>query len=152
MIGFTERLNTVQAAVGRIQLKRLDSWNESRRQIASKYDALLSDLDTVVTPPTKSSVANPVYHVYAARCQRRDDLRAWLLGQGVETGIHYQDPIHLQPVYQKYSDITAASSPTPKRSAETSLASQSIPHSPWTKLGSSAKVSTNSIVGRTETD
>jgi perosamine synthetase len=100
-IGYTERLNTVQAAIGRVQLKRLDAWNESRRQIASQYDRLLSDLDGLVTPPRENTLASPVYHMYVIRCPRRDDLRAWLDHAGVETGIHYPDPIHLQPIYRE---------------------------------------------------
>ena len=100
-VGFTERLNTVQAAIGRVQLKRLDAWNESRKQIATKYDKLLSDLDEVVTPPKGNTVASPVYHMYVIRCRQRDDLRAWLDRAGVETGIHYPQPIHLQPIYRE---------------------------------------------------
>lgn len=100
-LGFTERLNTAQAAIGRVQLKRLDSWNESRREIASKYDELLSNLDEVVTPPKGNAVANPVYHMYVIRCRRRDDLRAWLDRAGIESGIHYLHPIHLQPIYRE---------------------------------------------------
>jgi len=101
VVGFTERLNTVQAAIGRVQLKRLDAWNEGRRQIASEYDALLSDLEEVITPPTGNAAVRPVYHLYVIRCKQRDDLRAWLDRNGVETGIHYPDPIHLQPIYRQ---------------------------------------------------
>jgi perosamine synthetase len=101
MLGFTERLNTVQAAIGRVQLRRLDAWNERRRQIASKYNELLSDLDDVITPPNGDSIAWPVYHMYVIRCQRRDELRAWLERAGVEAGVHYPEPIHLQPLYRE---------------------------------------------------
>jgi dTDP-4-amino-4,6-dideoxygalactose transaminase len=101
MLGFTERLNTVQAAIGRVQLKRLDAWNEKRREIASKYNELLSDLNQVIVPPTDSITIHPVYHIYAIRCERRDDLRAWLERNGVETSVHYQEPIHLQPIYRE---------------------------------------------------
>jgi dTDP-4-amino-4,6-dideoxygalactose transaminase len=100
-VGFTERLNTVQAAIGRIQLKRLDRWNESRRAIASEYDTLLSDLDDLIRPPIGNAAVRPVYHMYVIRSSRRDDLRAWLDSAGVETGIHYPDPIHLQPIYRE---------------------------------------------------
>lgn len=100
MIGFTERLNTVQAAVGRVQLKCLDAWNENRRKVAAKYDDLLSDLNEITTPP-KGSIATPVYHMYVIRCRQRDELRAWLDRAGIETGIHYPTPIHLQPIYRE---------------------------------------------------
>lgn len=101
VLGFTERLNTVQAAIGRVQLKRLDKWNEMRRSIAAQYDDLLSDLDEVVTPPRPSATEKPVYHLYVIRCKRRDELRTWLQSSGVETGVHYQEPIHLQPLYRE---------------------------------------------------
>ena len=100
MIGFTERLNTVQAAVGRVQLKCLDAWNENRRKVAAKYADLLSDLNEITTPP-KGSIATPVYHMYVIRCRQRDELRAWLDRAGIETGIHYPTPIHLQPIYRE---------------------------------------------------
>lgn len=101
LLGFTERLNTVQAAIGRVQLRRLDVWNERRRHIAARYNKLLSDLDDVITPPNGDSIAWPVYHMYVIRCQRRDELRAWLERAGVETGVHYPEPIHLQPLYRE---------------------------------------------------
>jgi perosamine synthetase len=100
-VGFTQRLNTVQAAIGRVQLKRLDKWNEMRQGTAAKYDKLLSDLEEVVTPPRGDKDSKPVYHLYVIRCARRDELRAWLGERGVETGIHYPAPIHLQPIYRK---------------------------------------------------
>jgi perosamine synthetase len=99
-IGFTSRLNTVQAAIGRVQLQRLDGWNEKRRRVASEYDELLSDLGEVVEPPHGDHDSNPVYHLYVIRCRHRDHLRSWLAQKGIETGIHYPDPIHLQPIYR----------------------------------------------------
>ena len=100
-VGFTQRLNTVQAAIGRVQLRRLNVWNQERRRVASKYDAVLADLDEVVLPPSGEGNSTPVYHMYVIRCQRRDDLRAWLADKGVETGVHYPTPIHLQPAYRE---------------------------------------------------
>ena len=99
-IGYTSRLNTVQAAIGLVQLKRLDAWNEARRKIAAQYDNLLSDIDEIVTPPWGNTTTIPVYHMYVLRCKNRDGLRASLGEQGVETGIHYTAPIHLQPIYR----------------------------------------------------
>jgi dTDP-4-amino-4,6-dideoxygalactose transaminase len=101
MLGFTERLNTVQAAVGRVQLKRLDDWNGKRRKIASEYNNSLSDLGEVVAPPPDGSLVSQVYHMYAIRPNRRDELREWLSSRGVETGVHYTAPIHLQPIYRQ---------------------------------------------------
>jgi perosamine synthetase len=101
LVGFTERLNTVQAAIGRVQLRRLDKWNEDRRRIASRYDRSFRDLKNVTTPTAPDSSRVPVYHLYVLRCSRRDELRTWLENFGVETGVHYEEPIHMQPVYRE---------------------------------------------------
>jgi len=102
-IGFTARLNSVQAAIGRVQLRRLENWNEKRRQIAKKYDDLLSDLDLRL-PPSGDDKIKPVYHLYVIRSSQRDQQKVWLARAGVETGIHYPIPIHLQPVYKRMYD------------------------------------------------
>jgi len=101
MVGFTFRLNTVNAAIGRVQLRRLEGWNERRRAIAKLYDSLLCDLEEVVLPPNGESVVKPVYHLYVIRTRFRDELKAWLEQNGVQCGVHYPLPIHLQPVYRR---------------------------------------------------
>ena len=101
MIGFTCRLNTVNAAIGRVQLRRLEKWNKKRRASAKLYDSLLADLDEVMLPPTGNSAVKPVYHLYVIRTRFRDELKAWLEQKGVQCGIHYPLPIHLQPIYRR---------------------------------------------------
>lgn len=101
VVGFTSRLNTANAAIGRVQLKRLEEWNERRRTIAKLYCSLLSDLHEVVLPPNDESEVKPVYHLYVIRTHFRDALKAWLERNGVKCGIHYPLPIHLQPIYRK---------------------------------------------------
>jgi perosamine synthetase len=100
VIGYTSRLNTVNAAVGRVQLKRLSEWNKKRRHIASIYNKMLSDLDEVITPPQPCSGVEPVYHCYVIRAKKRDDLKLWLQTNGVQSGVHYPLPIPLQPIYK----------------------------------------------------
>ena len=107
VVGFTSRLNTVNAAIGRVQLRRLDEWNKKRVQNASVYDKLLSDIDEIVTPPQGDSEVKPVYHLYVVKATRRDELRGWLQNSGIQTGIHYPLPIPSQPIYKqmfKYKD------------------------------------------------
>jgi perosamine synthetase len=99
-IGFSERMNTVQAAIGRMQLKHLDEWNKRRVEIAQEYDRVLSDLDQVVIPPVGDDEIHPVYHMYVILCQKRDGLLGWLAEAHIECGVHYGLPIHLQPVYR----------------------------------------------------
>jgi len=100
-VGYTARLNTVNAAIGRVQLRRLDEWNAKRRKNARRYDRLLSDIHELVLPPRGDGETRPVYHLYVVRTRRRDDLRAWLESNGIQCGVHYPLPIHLQPIYKK---------------------------------------------------
>ena len=101
VIGYTSRLNTVNAAIGRIQLKRLDEWNKKRTQNAGAYDKLLSDLDEVETPPKGDSGIKPVYHLYVIKTKKRDELRKWLQENGIQCAVHYPLPIPSQPIYRQ---------------------------------------------------
>jgi dTDP-4-amino-4,6-dideoxygalactose transaminase len=92
--GFNVRFNEIQAAIGRVMLKRLDAGNHNRRAIAARYHERLSGL--VGTPPERSW-ARAVYHMYVVRAPQRDDLRKHLLQSGIETGIHYPVANHQQP-------------------------------------------------------
>lgn len=100
IIGYTARLNTANAAIGLEQLKMLDGWNEKRREAARRYNSKLSGVGDLVLPPAPSSDVEPVYHLYTVRTSRREELRASLDAAGVQTGVHYEIPIHLQPIYR----------------------------------------------------
>jgi perosamine synthetase len=100
VIGYTSRLNTVNAAIGRVQLRHLDSWNDDRRKAAEVYNQLLSGVGDLSLPPNSSAEVFPVYHQYVVRTKYRDELKTWLESQGIGCGIHYVLPIHLQPIYQ----------------------------------------------------
>jgi perosamine synthetase len=101
-IGYTSRLNTVNAAIGRVQLRHLDEWNQMRRLRAKEYDRLLSGIDGLILPPMSADAdTQPVYHLYVVRTKKRDALKAWLESKGIACGVHYVLPIHLQPVYMK---------------------------------------------------
>ncbi|XES77702.1 MAG: DegT/DnrJ/EryC1/StrS family aminotransferase [Candidatus Bathyarchaeia archaeon] len=101
LIGVTARLNTANAAVGRVQLRRLEEWNKKRQAAANRYNELLSDLSEIELPPSENAQTVPVYHLYAIRLKKRDELKAHLEGRGIQCGIHYPIPIHLQPIYRQ---------------------------------------------------
>ena len=101
VVGFTSRLNSVNAAIGRVQLRHLDDWNNKRRKTAKSYDRLFEGLGDLVLPPEESVDVDPVYHLYVVRTKLRDELKSWLESQGISCGIHYVLPIHLQPIYQQ---------------------------------------------------
>ena len=101
VVGYTSRLNTVNAAIGRVQLKRLDDWNRRRLKNASVYNKLLSGLADIQVPPAGDAEVKPVYHLYVIRAKRRDELRAWLQKDGIQCGVHYPLTIPMQPVYKQ---------------------------------------------------
>jgi len=121
LIGFTARLNTVNAAIGRVQLKRLDEWNEKRRACAKLYDRLLSNVADVTLPPNGSSEVKPVYHLYVIRTSQRDKLKVWLEQKGIQCGVHYPIPIHLQPVYRKLFEYNGEEFPRSELLSKTVL-------------------------------
>jgi dTDP-4-amino-4,6-dideoxygalactose transaminase len=121
LVGYNLRFNEIQAAVGRLQLKRLDGFNESRRRIAQWYDDGLKGLP-VVTPRAKEW-AEPVYHLYVIQTEDRDRLADFLREKGVQTGIHYPIPNHLQPAVQS----TLGQQPRLKRTEATASKILSLP-------------------------
>ena len=100
-IGYTSRMNTVNAAIGRVQLKRLNEWNMARRRIASEYRRGLEGVKDIVLPPGETGTERHVYHLFVIRSRFRNQIMKWLSENGVESGIHYPVPIHLQPPYRK---------------------------------------------------
>jgi dTDP-4-amino-4,6-dideoxygalactose transaminase len=99
LLGYNMRLDTLQAAILRVKLKKLDLWNDKRRKIASLYNELLKNLP-VDTVKIKKEHCTPVYHLYVIRAKERDRLHKYLSEEGVSTGIHYPTPLHLQPCFK----------------------------------------------------
>jgi len=98
LIGTNSRLDAIQAAVIRLKLEFLDDWNNRRARIASLYNEELKDLP--VELPKDVGYGKHVYHQYSIRYLGRDDLRDFLLKQGVQTAVHYPIPLHLQPAFE----------------------------------------------------
>lgn len=97
--GMNTRLDELQAAVLRVKLRYLDEENSRRRQIAALYGRLLSQSAHAL--PSESVAAVHVYHQYVIRSSRRDNLRAVLKRNSIETAVLYPLPVHLQPGYRK---------------------------------------------------
>jgi dTDP-4-amino-4,6-dideoxygalactose transaminase len=98
-MGFNSRLDTLQAVVLRAKLARLDAWNEDRRRAAKHYAELLTGLPDVVLPVTLEG-NDHVWHVYAVRVPARDAVLASLHEAGIDAGVHYPVPIHLQGAFR----------------------------------------------------
>jgi dTDP-4-amino-4,6-dideoxygalactose transaminase len=129
--GYNGRLDAIQCGILRIKLKHLSDWNEKRRQNASLYtqhlstaapqhrstallnnqhltlDTQHSSLDTqystleTIIPPYEPAWSKAVYHLYIIRSKRRDDLQKYLSENGINTGLHYPIPLHMQGAYQR---------------------------------------------------
>ena len=95
--GFNYRMEGLQGSILRVKLRHLDDWTEARRAHARGYNELLAGTELVT--PTDRPWARPRYHVYAVRTREREVLQRTLLANGVQTGIHYPIPVHLQPAY-----------------------------------------------------
>jgi len=95
--GYNYRLEGIQGAVLRVKLRHLDRWTQARRTAADWYRGLLDG--SGVQLPDEMSYARHVYHVYAIRSPRRQAWQELLLAQGIQTGIHYPVPVHLQPAF-----------------------------------------------------
>jgi dTDP-4-amino-4,6-dideoxygalactose transaminase len=96
--GYNARLEGIQAAILRVKLRHLEAWTEARRARAARYDALLGPAG--VRTPEVTPEARHVYHVYAIRVAERERVQAALTARGIQTGIHYPVPVHLQPAYE----------------------------------------------------
>ena len=97
-LGFTMRLNTVNAAIGRIQLKHLDEKNSRRREIVGIYRKKLAE-DCILP---ENINGKSVYHQIVIKHEKRDEIRKKLTENGIGSAIYYEKPIHMQEIYQEY--------------------------------------------------
>ena len=97
MRGYNYRMEGFQGAVLGVKLRHLDRWTEARRAAVNSYNRLLAD--SGVETPVEMPWGHHVYHVYTVRTDDRDGLQAALTAEGIQTGIHYPVPVHLQPAY-----------------------------------------------------
>lgn len=97
-LGNNSRLDEIQAGFLRVKLQQLDKWNENRVETANKYLAGIKNPEVVL--PKVMENATHVYHIFAIRCQRRDELEKYLADKGIGTNKHYPIPMHLQGAYE----------------------------------------------------
>ncbi len=96
-VGYNARMEGIQGAVLRVKLRHLEGWNRARREHAARYSQLLDG--SAVQAPVVAPEREPVFHLYVVRSEARDALRDHLTARGVQTGLHYPVPLHLQPAY-----------------------------------------------------
>jgi len=96
--GLNARLDTLHAAILQVKLPHLDDWNRQRARHAQRYRQRLAGIGDIRLPGVLPECTH-VYHLFMVQTSRRDALRQFLQDRGVQTGIHYPTPIHLQPAY-----------------------------------------------------
>jgi len=98
LVGFNLRFNEIQAALGRVSLANLDQNNALRREAAARYREGLADVRGIELPCERAG-SDPVYHLFVIRVtgRDRDDVAKKLAAAGIQTGVHYPVPCHMQP-------------------------------------------------------
>ena len=96
--GFNYRMDGIQGAILGVKLRHLEGWTEARRSRAAEYGRHLQG--TAVQTLKERPGCRHVYHLYVVRLAQRDAWRARLAESGVQTGVHYPIPVHLQPAYR----------------------------------------------------
>jgi dTDP-4-amino-4,6-dideoxygalactose transaminase len=91
------RLEGIQGGVLAVKLPHLDGWNDNRRALAKRYDEMFAG--SKIGTPRQMPYAEHVYHLYVVVVEDREALRKALSDQGIENGLHYPVPLHLQKAY-----------------------------------------------------
>ncbi|HOX38882.1 MAG TPA: DegT/DnrJ/EryC1/StrS family aminotransferase [Candidatus Brocadiia bacterium] len=110
--GTNARLDEMQAAILRVKLRRLNEWNERRREIAERYRAAFREAPIKCIETL--SDREHAWHLFVVRTPERDRLRNHLENRGIGTQIHYPIPVHLQPAFADLG-FRAGSFPTCER-------------------------------------
>jgi len=97
--GYNGRLDSIQAGILQVKLRRLPEWTEKRRAAAARYRTLFAAEETNLGVPFEPGWSKAVYHLFVARTENRDELMKHLAAAGIGTGIHYPIPLHLQKAY-----------------------------------------------------
>jgi len=98
-LGWGERLDAIQAAVLAVKLARLEAANDARRRLARRYSEALAGVGDLVLPATPARRSSS-WHLYVVRTRQRDALLEHCRAAGIEAGVHYPLPLHLQPAFR----------------------------------------------------
>ncbi len=98
LLGWNSRMDGFQAAVLRTKLRHLPEWTDRRRAIAAYYVDHMEASPAVVLP-VEAGYASHVYHLFVVRVAERDDFMRYCNDHGVQCGVHYPKPVHLQKAY-----------------------------------------------------
>ena len=114
-VGYTSRMDEIQAAVLRVKLIKFDEWNQRRARLAGIYQEVLADCDVVLPVVSPGNVTT--WHQFSIRSDRRNALQAYLKERGVDSMIYYPVPIHFHEPYKHFGS-GAGSLPESERAAK----------------------------------
>src|SRR5215469_1246157 len=121
-LGTNSRLDTLQAAILLVKLPHLDAWSAGRARNAAKYRQILGEAGLPIVLPVEAPYqTRHVYNQFVIRCERRDELKAYLQQHGVGTEVYYPLSLHLQPCYANLG-YTEGSMPVSERASKQVLA------------------------------
>lgn len=105
ILGYNLRMTELQAAIGLVQLAKLEKWTAQRRANAEDLTERMASVEGVVTPSVRTG-ATHVFHQYTIRIRDRDVAVEQLTRRGIGVGVYYPTPIHRQPLYRRlgYTD------------------------------------------------
>lgn len=100
-VGYNYRMDGIQGAVLNVKLKHLDNWTSKRREVAEKYTNAFKMISGLI-PPKERNNSKHVYHLYEIGLEskdKRNQLMEYLKANGIQSGLHYPIPTHLQSAY-----------------------------------------------------
>ncbi len=106
-IGVKSHLNDIHAAIGLVQLQKLEMANRRRRGIVEMYRQGLHDIEQIELPPEETTDSVSSWHIFKIKAHRRDDLNIFLGRTGISTSVHYK-PLHLYSCYGQQPSLPAA--------------------------------------------
>jgi len=115
-IGYTSRMDEIQAAILRVKLTKFDEWNRRRAKLAEIYHEILSNAPVVL--PITSPGNNNTFHQFSIRTERRDELQAFLKQRGIDSMIYYPVPIHFHAPYAEFGNGPGSLPQTEKTAKE----------------------------------
>jgi dTDP-4-amino-4,6-dideoxygalactose transaminase len=128
--GYNGRLDAIQAGFLRVKLRQLAAWNEKRREVAQRYQELLSPAAEAIQLPHEPAWSRGVYHLYVVAVRDRDRLQKHLAEANIGTGIHYPIPLHLQKAYSHFG-YKSGDFPVSEKSAAEILSLPMYPGLEW---------------------
>jgi dTDP-4-amino-4,6-dideoxygalactose transaminase len=131
--GVNSRLDGLQAAFLSVKLPHLTSWNEARLRHADTYRAALDGVGDLRLQQLSESSTH-IYHLFVVETAERDALRGFLTQRGIQTGIHYPIPIHLQEAYRELG-LGPGAFPQAERLAQESLSLPMYPELTEEQIG-----------------